>query len=257
MMLLGTGAFGTVQKEIRWNGLEVAVKYAQDCLHEVAILKAVGPHPHIVTVLAVEQNALVLELGQETLHSVLTEPTYDWSKAHVRTVFSAILDAVAYMHARHVVHLDLKAENVVLRNALDPMIIDFGLAHHFPDASVRTIERYSGSRHYAAPELLAQTGPYDAYAADVWSLGVLLFAMLTRRLPVECAHRSDPGFVYACTHQRLGVRPVDSFFWFYNRQAQEVLTSEECGVLDLMLSIDSRTDSLVLCDYVSYFVNTS
>ena len=255
-MHLGTGSFGTVQQETRW-GVPVAVKYAPDVAHELAMMRAVGPHPHVVTVLGIEVGALVLELGRATLHSVLVDPAYQWSKAHVRTVFSALLDAVAYMHTRCVAHLDLKAENVVMRTETDPMLIDFGLAHHFSNPKERTIDRYSGSRQYAAPELLAQRGPYDAYAADVWSLGVLLFAMLTKRLPVQWAHESDRGFVFARTKQRLGMRPVDSYFGFYGRRADEVLLPDECGVLDLMLSIDARTDALILCDYVPYCTHTS
>ena len=256
MTHIGTGAFGTVQREMRW-GVPVAVKYAPDVAHEMGILRTVGSHPHVVAVLGFELGAIVLELGRTTLHSVLVDSAYAWSKAHVRTVFSALLDAVAYMHTRCVSHLDLKAENVVMRTETDPMLIDFGLAHHFTDPKVRTLDRYSGSRQYAAPEILAQRGPYDAYAADVWSLGVLLFAMLTKRLPVTWAHESDGGFVFARTKQRLGMRPVDSYFGFYNQCADKVLLPDECDVLDLMLSIDARTDALILCDYVPYCTHTS
>jgi serine/threonine protein kinase len=250
-MLLGAGSFGRVQLEQR-DGKPVAVKYAQNAAFEAAVLRAVGTHPHVVTLYATEPGALVLELGRTTLYDVILCRGYDCDKSRARRIFGALLDAVAYLHSRRVVHRDLKAENVVMRSIDDPMIVDFGLAYYFSDADQRVLSNSVGSEMYAAPEVLANCGSFDAYLADVWSLGVLLFLLLTKRFPLFRAHSSDAGFVYARAHQRVGVRPVDTYFRYYGHDAASVLTSEECDALDLMLNIDFRADVFLLHDYLGY-----
>ena len=89
-----------------------------------------------------------------------------------------MVDCLQCCHARGVVHRDIKLENVMLENG-NVKLIDFGLAAFFqPDSKL--VAR-AGSPSYVAPEILAQS-PYDE-SVDVWSLGVLLFALLTGSLP--------------------------------------------------------------------------
>jgi serine/threonine protein kinase len=124
-----------------------------------------------------------------------------------RVLFSQILDAVDHLHANSIYHRDLKLENVLLINdaKLDCRVADFGLA---------TRERYNmefgcGSTAYLAPEHFddddveeKELAYYDAAASDVWSLGILLLALLVGRNPWQeatsldnayRAFRNDPG----------------------------------------------------------------
>jgi serine/threonine protein kinase len=95
-------------------------------------------------------------------------------------IFRGIADAVRFIHERGIVHRDLKPENILLDHNFTPKIADFGLCHiAAPNSFLSTP---CGSPLYAAPEVIAG-GPYDGRKADVWSLGVLLFTMVTGLLP--------------------------------------------------------------------------
>ncbi|ORY94044.1 kinase-like domain-containing protein [Syncephalastrum racemosum] len=122
-----------------------------------------------------------------------------------RVLFSQILDAVDHLHANFVYHRDLKLENVLLINdaKLDCRVADFGLA---------TRERYNmefgcGSTAYLAPEHFddgeEELAYYDAAASDVWSLGILLLALLVGRNPWQEATSFDNA--YRAFHDDPGV----------------------------------------------------
>ncbi|CAI5486237.1 unnamed protein product [Closterium sp. Naga37s-1] len=132
-----------------------------------------------------------------------------------RRVFASVVHAVEECHIRGIIHRDIKPENILLcpvspskakprrdprsRNPvseeLAPRLADFGLA--IPLRADQQVVGYAGSFPYEAPEVVARA-PYDG-SADVWSLGVLLFAMLTG---------SWPGFTEGDADRRLE-RAVD------------------------------------------------
>ena len=98
----------------------------------------------------------------------------------VKRMFHQIVEGVAYIHSRNIAHRDLKPENILLDDTLNAKIADFGLCHQVDaDNLMRTP---CGSPFYAPPEVL-QGKPYDGKKGDVWSLGVVLFAMVTGSLP--------------------------------------------------------------------------
>jgi serine/threonine-protein kinase HSL1 (negative regulator of Swe1 kinase) len=99
-------------------------------------------------------------------------------------LFRQLVEAILYCHRMQISHRDLKPENILLdrENGLIKLI-DFGMAAYQPNNQL--LRTPCGSPHYAAPELLNNL-PYDGSTADVWSLGVVLFVMLT----------GDPPFNY-------------------------------------------------------------
>lgn len=100
-------------------------------------------------------------------------------------VFRQMMSAMEYCHSFNICHRDLKPENILLSDAFEVKIIDFGMAAlHQNDKKLRTS---CGSPHYAAPELLKQK-TYRGDKTDVWSMGVILFAMLEQRLPFDDPH---------------------------------------------------------------------
>lgn len=100
------------------------------------------------------------------------------SEEVARGCFRQILQAMAYCHGREVAHRDMKLENLILTADQDCKVCDFGLAKNIAESAASTI---IGTGKYVAPEVLAGTGCYDAFKADMWSCGVVLFCM------VECA----------------------------------------------------------------------
>lgn len=97
--------------------------------------------------------------------------------------FRQMLSAVGHCHSLNICHRDLKPENILMTSDGSIKIADFGMAalHQSPGYKLRTS---CGSPHYAAPELI-KGDKYRGDKTDIWSLGVILFAMLAGRLPFD------------------------------------------------------------------------
>ena len=114
----------------------------------------------------------------------------------VREVLRALLSALAYAHARGVVHRDVKAENVLFDEADRPLLADFGIAlRRGYGARVTQVGLAVGSTAYMAPEQ-ARGEEVDA-RADLYALGVLTHEMLVGRLPFEAADALSMAVMHA------------------------------------------------------------
>lgn len=100
-----------------------------------------------------------------------------------KVMFSQIVSGVSYLHQHGIVHRDLKCENILLTADNQVRLTDFGFgrfATGYPDLS----QTYCGSAAYAPPEVLLGV-PYDPKKYDVWSLGVILYVMITGCMPFD------------------------------------------------------------------------
>jgi serine/threonine protein kinase len=88
-----------------------------------------------------------------------------------------ILHAINHCHANNTTHRDIKPENIMINDEDEPKLIDFGLSKTTKKSSMSTV---AGTPFYMAPEVLNQN--YGA-KADIWSLGVLLYTMVSGYLP--------------------------------------------------------------------------
>eukprot|EP00002_Diphylleia_rotans_P003684 TRINITY_DN12569_c0_g1_i1.p1 TRINITY_DN12569_c0_g1~~TRINITY_DN12569_c0_g1_i1.p1 ORF type:complete len:382 (+),score=51.95 TRINITY_DN12569_c0_g1_i1:337-1482(+) len=164
---------------------------------EVFLLKLLD-HPHIVKLYHVRecerQIYLVFEHieGGELFERI--EPDVGMDERTARPYFLQLLDGVEHMHARGIAHRDLKPENLLLGSNGKLKIIDFGLATLFKseDGHKRFLSTDCGTPAYVAPEVLRRY--YDGQSADIWSCGVILFAMLTGSLPWEFPLPESPEF---------------------------------------------------------------
>ncbi|OQR91923.1 calcium/calmodulin dependent protein kinase [Achlya hypogyna] len=192
---IGEGAFSIVRRgtHIR-SGAAVAIKCldlaqvsASDLVsirREVSILKQLQ-HPHVIRChdffLEASSGYIVTDLmeGGDLFDRIVEKTVY--TELEAKNVVQALLEAIAYCHDMHIVHRDLKPENILLSSRDEAAVIkiaDFGLAKD--DAYLTTM---CGSPAYVAPEVLVATkAPYDK-AVDVWSIGVITYALLSGFLP--------------------------------------------------------------------------
>ncbi len=94
-----------------------------------------------------------------------------------------IAEGVEYLHAKSIIHLDLKPENIMVTPDNDVKILDFGLANHLAhnDLLAYDLPGPKGTPYYIAPEQIC--GQRDYKESDIYSLGVLFYEMLTAQLP--------------------------------------------------------------------------
>lgn len=153
---------------------------AADRLESEARAMASLDHPNLCRVVEVCLDTpapfLVMQwAGGEPLDRFARRQTV---KARV-TLLLTVIDAIAAMHDKGVVHGDLKPDNILIQRDATPTIVDFGLATAEADAAPAV---HGASPGYAAPERLFSRAPLTP-EADVFSLGVLLYELLTGRSP--------------------------------------------------------------------------
>uniref|UniRef100_A0A8C2ABJ9 MAP/microtubule affinity-regulating kinase 3 n=1 Tax=Cyprinus carpio TaxID=7962 RepID=A0A8C2ABJ9_CYPCA len=193
---IGKGNFAKVKLARHiLTGSEVAIKIIdktqlnptslQKLSREVTIMKNLN-HPNIVKLFEVIETEKTLFLVMEYASG---GEVFDYLVAHgrmkekeARAKFRQIVSAVQYCHQKHIVHRDLKAENLLLDADMNIKIADFGFSNEFMVGN--KLDTFCGSPPYAAPELF-QGKKYDGPEVDVWSLGVILYTLVSGSLPFD------------------------------------------------------------------------
>jgi len=165
--------------------LKSAEKTQANIASEIANMSLLS-HPHIVRlyeyIIMPDRVWLVLEYcgGQELYSYLMT--TKVLSPHRAGRLFAQLAGAVAYAHHSNCAHRDLKLENVLLDDDGNIKLGDFGFTRSYVPRTM--LETVCGTESYMAPELVLRQ-KYNPEAADVWSLGVILYAMLYGRLPFD------------------------------------------------------------------------
>jgi len=153
---------------------------------EVAILKLIQ-HPNIIQLLDIWENRAEIYLVTEYIEKgdLFEFINHNGAVDEVEAIFyfRQMMSALEYCHSLNICHRDLKPENILLKGSGQIKIADFGMAALQQDPS-HQLRTACGSPHYAAPELLRHQH-YKGSAVDIWSMGVILFAMLAGRLPFD------------------------------------------------------------------------
>lgn len=204
--IIGMGSYATVKLATsKRHGCEVAIKiiskiqapndYLKKFLpREIEVVKGLK-HPNMIKFLqAIETTHrvyIVMEYAEKgSLLDVIRREGYI-DEARAKKWFGQLVDAINYCHERGVVHRDIKCENLLICGDFTMKLSDFGFARN--QMRYRTREgayegslsqTFCGSYAYASPEILKGI-PYDPQMSDVWSTGVVLFAMLYGRLPFD------------------------------------------------------------------------
>ncbi len=126
----------------------------------------------------------------ESLREIISNKAVDVSKA--LSIWNNITDILSYIHSQHLVHGDLKPDNIIL-NKNDIKLLDLGMARR---NNSRINNLFIGTAAYAAPEILSGKGDVSQ-AADIYSLGILVYEMLVGDIPKaeQRLNRDAPWFV--------------------------------------------------------------
>ncbi|XP_067848170.1 ribosomal protein S6 kinase alpha-5 [Heptranchias perlo] len=197
---LGEGSFSICRRCCnKKTGQEFAVKIVSKRMEantqrEIAALKLCEGHPNIVKLHDIYHDQLhtflVMELlkGGELLERIRKKKHF--SETEASHIMRKLVSAVSHMHDVGVVHRDLKPENLLYTDDSDSTeikIIDFGFARLKPPDN-QPLKTPCFTLHYAAPELLKDDG-YDE-SCDLWSLGVILYTMLSGKVPFQCEEKT-------------------------------------------------------------------
>jgi len=197
---IGKGTFGKVVLGVHTiTGQNVAIKILEKekivdiaDVHrvdrEISILKLVK-HPNIIHLYEIietkQQLYMITEYaeGGELFEYIVKRKRLKENEA--RIFFEQIISGVSYLHKLNIVHRDLKPENLLLDYQNNIKIVDFGLSNKYEEGQL--LQTACGSPCYAAPEMIAGK-KYHGSTVDVWSCGVVLFAMVCGYLPFEDAN---------------------------------------------------------------------
>ena len=152
---------------------------------EISILSSLN-HPHIIHVIEIIQTDsfyyIVMEYCPEgELFSYIVNRKR-LSEEEASFLFYQIVNAVEYIHSKSISHRDLKPENILLLSNRSIKVIDFGLSNYFDNKTA--LATPCGSPCYAAPEML-KNKLYDGRKVDIWSIGIILYAMVCGYLPFD------------------------------------------------------------------------
>ena len=148
--------------------------------------KTLGRHPNIAPLYDVIDSPtdtyLVLEnIGGGELYDYLAEKGR-LEEDEARRMFQQLIDGIDYCHSKDVIHRDLKLDNLLLDSQKNIKVADFGLSKKaLKNNMLRTT---CGTNHYIAPEILSRH-PYTGPGVDVWSCGVILYALVCGYVPFE------------------------------------------------------------------------
>jgi len=177
-------------------------KVIENPILEAKMMRIIGHHPNIISLLDehVFQGLhwMVMEFAPhgEFFDFVCQRGHLD--EATARHYFRQMIAALKHLHDHGVCHLDFSLENLLMDSNYDVKLCDFGVARQVPSDGSKfagiTREK-PGKLRYMAPEVLGGQ-PFDGKAADMFSLGVTLYSMLTGNAPFEAAHAKDKRYQY-------------------------------------------------------------
>jgi len=189
--IIGTGVFGTAfhaidkktNKSIAIKKIKKTSKIEADIINKEVTIMKLCQHPHIIKLVKYFEDDqyyyIVMEYvnNGELYQYIIDKKRLDVNEAKI--IFVQLLSAIEYLHGNLIAHRDIKAENILMDSKLSIKLIDFGLANYIRNDRHNTA---CGSLMYAAPEVLMEI-PYNPMDADIWSMGVVLYTMVTGHFP--------------------------------------------------------------------------
>mmetsp|Transcript_44762 Transcript_44762/g.136605 ORF Transcript_44762/g.136605 Transcript_44762/m.136605 type:complete len:408 (-) Transcript_44762:102-1325(-) len=275
--ILGSGTFSIVKLGVhigthRKVALKILSKQKIDELgteervgREIRHLQLCAAHPHLMRLYDVVDTATSAVLITEyvsggELFDHVSGRSLDPEEA--RGFFQQIVSAVEFMHYKRVVHRDLKLENILLDPRHENIkIVDFGLSNFVREGEL--MYTACGSPHYAAPEIISGK-PYSGFGVDIWSVGVILYAMVCGALPFQEDNMREQfrkikegiyyipsqlpagprnlikGMIQVDTEKRLNTQTIQRYRWFRHNLTPYLSRSPEETETEERQTVDPR-----------------
>ena len=218
LQTIGNGGFSKVKlaedkitkqryaiKIIKKSKLEDKPELKTKIQREIALMKLFD-HPHLIKLIEICESSrhifIVLEYAEngELFDYLIARRSLPLEEG--MRLFRQIIYGVDFLHNNSICHRDLKPENILLDQNNNVKIADFGFARWLKNSTTATA---CGSPHYAAPEVVKGI-PYNGKKADIWSCGVILYALLAGRLPFN-----EPCFRDLITKIKNGIYRMPDF----------------------------------------------
>ena len=210
----------------------------QRFMQEIEILKAVR-HPYIVSIneiLYTQTNVyIVMEYcnNGELFTYIVNHP--NMSRDTIQRFFFQVVSAISFLHQKRIAHRDIKAENILLDDEYNVKLADFGFSKKCDENFL--MKTPCGSPYYASPEII-KGSEYDGQKSDIWSIGVLLFALCTGAMPWTA--QSQTGLYTQIINAQFEI-PV-----YVDRDIADIITI--CLALDP--DIRPTANELLQCDFL-------
>lgn len=211
---LGSGGFGSVFKaeDVKAPGRVVAIKELhkkhtrntsiKQRFFQEAVAMARLDHPNLPRLFTFGEDGgsfyLVMEFVSGTLLSEEIERTGRLAPERARAVIVQVLEAVSYAHRNGIIHRDLKPDNIMIadtREGLTVKVLDFGIARLIGGENLTMTGEGFGTPNYMSPERISVTSNIDQ-RTDIYSLGIIMFEMLTGKAPFE-SKATDPSVFWS------------------------------------------------------------
>ena len=206
--MLGNGTFGKVRlyRDKNYKELLFAIKtlkkegissYQFNSLkREVDILSNMD-HPYIVKYFGIFEDEHFIHIVMEylkghDLSKIISLKDYnDFNENQMGQIIHQLLKALSFIHSKNIIHRDIKPENILFsdkQNIFSLKLIDFGLAT-FSEQEKKIV----GTPMYMSPEMIDGNG---TYVSDIWSVGVVVYQMITGKLPFDGGEGDDNQILY-------------------------------------------------------------
>lgn len=165
-------------------------------------------HPYIINIYDVVSEGDKEYIVMEYVEGITLKDYLQSNKLSVSAVLEIgvrLADALQHAHSKNIVHCDIKPQNILIDKNLNPKIADFGIAKMVSNQTMVYTSTVMGSVHYLSPE--QATGGQVTASSDVYSLGVVLFEMLTGKVPFD----GDTAVAVAMMHAEKKVPPLSDY----------------------------------------------
>jgi len=231
--VLGRGSFAIVRPAVDLKtGQKIAVKIIgkqklkttdrMDLQNELSLHQRIN-HPNIIKILNVLETSKFLFIFMELMPTDLYQYLFDGNGLDfntIVTVLKQLVSALLFLHKNGIAHRDVKLENILIDpSSLEVKLCDFGFATHF--AQGERLDKYCGSPYSVAPEIV-KGQPYSGPKADSWSLGSVLYSMISGCFPFQ-ANTLKEVLV-----RTMELRFQDSLPCFVHHQLKQILEGCLC-----------------------------